>query len=118
MTRAAFYGAGKSLLVSIGGVATASTRFASATCRTPPRRATGRRRRRGRLRSTRFSAVSRFPPIWPDPVTVTYSYGFPAEIGGGPYSRAGRFPLDRAAHLATQPSRKRRPDAGAGGRRL
>jgi hypothetical protein len=39
-----------------------------------------------------------FPPdqLPPQIVTVSYIYGFPADLGGGPYDRAGWLPLDRA----------------------
>ena len=33
-----------------------------------------------------------FPADQPDPVTITYCYGFPAETGGGPYDRTDRLP--------------------------
>ncbi|MGH7062543.1 MAG: hypothetical protein ACREET_00545 [Stellaceae bacterium] len=38
-----------------------------------------------------------FPPDQPPPetVTVSYGYGFPADLGGGPYDRTERLPLDR-----------------------
>ena len=38
-----------------------------------------------------------FPPDQPAPtaVTVSYNYGFPADLGGGPYDRTERLPLDR-----------------------
>jgi hypothetical protein len=39
----------------------------------------------------------RFPAGRPAPaqVTVSYCYGFPADLGGGPYDRSQRLPLDR-----------------------
>jgi hypothetical protein len=32
----------------------------------------------------------------PGAVTLDYNYGFPADIGGGPYDRSSRLPLDRS----------------------
>ena len=42
----------------------------------------------------RISFPANRPP--PGRVTVRYSYGFPADIGGGPYDRAQRLPLDQS----------------------
>ena len=78
------------------------TTSASATCRTPRRWRLGRRRPPARWRSTRCSAASPFAADLPAPgaVTLDYCYGFPADIGGGPYDR-GRAPAARPLEQVT-----------------
>ena len=88
---AAFYGADNGLeVIADGALASAWTASASATCPTPRRSAAGRLRRPARWRSIRCWAASPLRADLPAPgaVRVSYYYGFPADIGGGPYDRA------------------------------
>jgi hypothetical protein len=92
-----FYGADKSILVTAGGadktlaeiaVCNLSDVSPAGDWQAPPA---------GKVAIDPVLGRIAFPADQPDTVRVTYCYGFPAEIGGGPYNRADRLPLDRAS---------------------
>jgi hypothetical protein len=92
-----FYGPGQGLLITAGGTAKTVAEIcvcdlsdASPAGEWPPAPA-------GKVAIDPVRGRIAFPADQTGPVAVSYNYGFPAEMGGGPYDRTGRLPLDRAS---------------------
>jgi hypothetical protein len=93
---AVFYGPGASLVVATGGnvVPVAEICICNLSDATPD--GSWQAGSAGKVAIDPVVGRIAFPPDRPPPaaVTVDYCYGFPADLGGGPYDRSQRLPLD------------------------
>lgn len=95
---ASFYGPEQSILVTAGGAVVDMTRICACDLSDASPAGAWAAGPAGKVAIDPVLGRIAFPPDQPAParVTVSYRYGFPADIGGGPYDRGQRLPLDRS----------------------